>query len=180
MAATSNEKAKSSKIETYLSFRLGDEEFAANVHKVLNILEMTPITKVPKSPIYMRGVINLRGSVLPVIDLRTKFGMEPTQTTIDTCIVVLNIEMDNDNLTLGVLVDAVKEVLEIEEDKIEPAPNIGTKYRAEFIKGMWKKEESFIMLLNIDTVFSSDELVMVQETEKPQVEEIEEAVEKEE
>ena len=180
MTANSKEKTSTGKIETYLSFRLGEEEFAANVHKVLNILEMTPITKIPRSPEYMRGVINLRGSVLPVIDLRIKFGMEPTQTTIDTCIVVLNIEMNEDNITLGVLVDAVKEVLEIEEDKIEPAPNIGTKYRAEFIKGMWKKEESFIMLLNIDTVFSSDELVMVQETDKPEAEEIEEAIEKNE
>lgn len=179
MAATTTEETKTSTIQTYLSFRLDDEVFAANVHKVLNILEMTNITKVPKSPGYMRGVINLRGSVLPVIDLRVKFGMEPTEATIDTCIVVLNIELEDETITLGVLVDAVKEVLEIEEKDIEPAPNIGTKYKAEFIKGMWKKDDGFIMLLNIDTVFTSDELVMVKEADTPEAAQIEEKDEEE-
>jgi purine-binding chemotaxis protein CheW len=148
----------------YLSFRLGDELFAANVDKVLEILEVAKITKVPKSPDYMRGVINLRGSVLPVIDTRVKFEMQQTEDTINTCIMVLNIRMDNETLVLGALVDAVQEVLEIDQEQIKPAPSIGSKYKSEFIDGMVKINEEFIMLLNMDRVFSSDELIIVKES----------------
>ncbi len=147
----------------YLSFRLGDELFAADVAKVLEILEVPKITKVPKSPAYLRGVVNLRGSVLPVIDARSKFGMPPTEDTINTCIIVLSIRMENETLVLGALVDAVQEVLEIGPEGTKPAPAIGSKYRAEFIDGMVKINEQFLMLLNLDKVFSSDELVFVQE-----------------
>ncbi|QHT68144.1 chemotaxis protein CheW [Rhodocytophaga rosea] len=148
----------------YLSFRLGDEIFAVNVAKVLEILEITKITKVPKSPDYMRGVINLRGSVLPVIDTRAKFDMELTTDTVNTCIMVLNIEMDGENLVLGALVDAVQEVLEIGKEQIKPAPTIGSKYKSEFIDGMVKIDEQFIMLLNMDRVLSSNELIMVKDS----------------
>lgn len=150
-------------INTYLSFKLSEEIFAANVRKVLNILEMKPITKVPQSPDYMKGVINLRGSVLPVVDLRIKFGLPETEITKDTCIIVLNIDMEGDNVLVGALVDAVKEVLEIDHDKTEPAPSIGTKYKSDFINGMWKHDDGFIMLLNIDMVFTSDELIQISE-----------------
>ena len=111
----------------------------------------------------MSGVINLRGQVLPVIDMRIKFGMTPTEPTVDTCIIVLNLEIENEEVKLGILVDAVSEVLELEENQIEPSPSIGTKYKAEFIKGMWKKDESFIMLLNLDLIFTRDEIVIVEE-----------------
>lgn len=148
----------------YLSFRLGEELFAVNVAKVLEILEITKITKVPKSPEYMRGVINLRGSVLPVIDTRAKFDMELTTDTVNTCIMVLNIEMEGENLVLGALVDAVQEVLEIGGEQIKPAPTIGSKYKSEFIDGMVKIDEQFIMLLNMDRVLSSNELITVQES----------------
>ena len=104
-------------LNSYLSFKLGDELFAVNVGKVLNILEMTRITKVPNSPEYMKGVINLRGSVLPVIDMRVKFGLELTEETVNTCILVLDIEIDNESVKVGALVDAVSEVLEIEEEE---------------------------------------------------------------
>jgi len=153
----------SNTMDTYLSFRLGREVFAASVHHVVNILELKPITKVPHAPSYMSGVINLRGQVLPVIDMRVKFGMEPTEPTVDTCIIVLNLTIDNDDVMLGILVDAVSEVLELEDEKIEPSPSIGTKYKAEFIKGMWKKDENFIMLLNIDLIFTRDEIIVVDE-----------------
>src|SRR6056297_1377038 len=146
-----NQTNISNEMETYLSFKLGKEAFAASVNHVVNILELKPITKVPHAPEYMSGVINLRGQVLPVIDMRIKFGMTPTEPTVDTCIIVLN---------LGILVDAVSEVLELEENQIEPSPSIGTKYKAEFIKGMWKKDESFIMLLNLDLIFTRDEIVV--------------------
>ena len=150
-------------IQTYLSFRLGNETFATNVQKVLNILELKPITKVPHAPEFMRGVINLRGNVLPVIDMRVKFGMEKIEATVDTCIIVLNVEINGDEVMLGILVDAVSEVLEIDENLIEPSPSIGTRYKAEFLKGMWRNgEDSFIMLLNIDLIFSTDEVIMLQ------------------
>ena len=114
----------------------------------------------------MKGVINLRGSVLPVIDLRLKFGMVQADLTIDSCIIVLNVEIEGENIVLGALVDSVNEVLEIDEEKIEPAPTIGTKYKAEFIQGMWKKDEIFIMLLDIDKVFASIEMSVLQDSKQ--------------
>ena len=151
-------------LTSYLTFKLGDEIFAANVSKVLNILELTNITKVPKAPDYMKGVINLRGTVLPVIDTRIKFGMTPTEFNVNTCILVLDIDIENESLHVGGLVDAVQEVLEIELNQILPPPNIGSKYRSEFISGMYKlNEEQFIMILDMDKVFSAEELLTVKD-----------------
>jgi len=124
-----------SKINSFLSFKLGDEEFAAHVGKVLNILEMTKITEVPRAPEYMKGVINLRGTVLPVIDTRIKFGMPATAYTTNTCIIVLDIDMDGESIHVGALVDSVQAVLEFNSTDIMPAPSIGSKYRSEFIEG---------------------------------------------
>jgi purine-binding chemotaxis protein CheW len=149
--------------QSYLSFRLDEEVFAASVAKVIEILEVPKITRVPKSPAYMRGVLNLRGSVLPVIDTRLKFGMPTASDTVNTCIMVLNVQLDNESYVLGALVDAVQEVFEISEEEIKPAPSIGSKYKSEFIEGMVKANEQFIMLLNLDKVFSSDELITLQE-----------------
>ena len=131
---------------------------------MLNILELTNITKVPKAPDYMKGVINLRGTVLPVIDTRIKFGMTPTEFNVNTCILVLDIDIENESLHVGGLVDAVQEVLEIELNQILPPPNIGSKYRSEFISGMYKlNEEQFIMILDMDKVFSAEELLTVKD-----------------
>ena len=132
--------------------------------KVLNILEMTRITEVPKSPDYMKGVINLRGSVLPVIDTRIKFGMTPTEYTPNTCIVVMDIDMDGDSIHVGALVDSVQAVLEIDDAQILPPPSIGHKYRSEFIEGVANINETFIMILNMDEVFSSEEVHNLQDT----------------
>ncbi len=151
------------KVNSYLSFNLGEEEFAAHVGKVLNILEMTKITEVPKSPEYMKGVINLRGAVLPVIDTRIKFGMTPTKYTTNTCIVVMEVEMEGELVQVGALVDSVQAVLELDEAQIQPPPSIGSKYKSEFIYGMAKVEENFIMLLDMEKVFSSDEIVSLKE-----------------
>jgi purine-binding chemotaxis protein CheW len=150
-------------LDSYLSFKLGDELFAANVAKVLNILEMVKITKVPKAPEYMKGVINLRGNVLPVIDTRIKFGMTPTEFSKNTCILVLDIIVDGDEIQVGSLVDSVQEVLEITKEGIQPPPNIGSKYKSEFIFGMAKQKEEFIMLLDMDKVFSVEEIVNLKE-----------------
>jgi purine-binding chemotaxis protein CheW len=150
-------------LTSYLSFQLGDEMFAADVSKVLEILEMRTITKVPRSPSYMRGVINLRGSVLPVLDTRIKFGLETREDTVDTCIVVLSVMMEGEPLTLGALVDSVQEVLELSESDIGAPPTIGSKFNPEYLYGMVKMNERFIMVLNVDKVFSADELAYVAE-----------------
>ncbi len=146
---------------TYLTFRLGKEYFASNVSKVLNILEMLPITHIPKAPEYMKGVINLRGLVLPVIDTRIKFGMSPAEMSPSTGILVLDVNVNGIAVKLGAIVDSVDEVIELGEADIQEPPSLGTKYRSEFIEGMAKKAESFIMILNMDNVFSADELLEV-------------------
>ena len=149
---------------SYLSFKLENELFAAHVSKVLNILEMTKITKVPKSPAYMLGVMNLRGTVLPVVDTRMKFGLKISDNTINTCIIVLEIEIDGETVMVGALVDAVQEVLEVEAENILPPPSIGSKYKSEFIEGVTKSGENFIMILDMDKVFTTEELSIVKDS----------------
>jgi purine-binding chemotaxis protein CheW len=149
-------------INSFLSFRLGDELFAANVGKVLEILEIPRITKVPRSPAFMRGVINLRGNVLPVIDTRNKFGLPSTEDTINSCILVLNISIEGKEVVLGAVVDAVQEVMEIDENTIQSVPSVGARYKTEFIQGMIKVQERFIMILNLDLVFTSDEMTLLE------------------
>ena len=150
-------------IESYLTFGLGDEIFATNVCKVLEILEIPKITKVPRCPAFMRGVINLRGSVLPVIDARSKFGLSETNDTVNSCIMVLEISMQEQEIRLGAVVDAVQEVIEITPGQILPAPSIGSKYRGEFIQGMVKCDEQFIMVLDLDKVFSAEDTNILQQ-----------------
>ncbi len=139
---------------SYLSFCLGGEHFASPVTKVLNILEMCPITPVPLAPKYMVGVINLRGSVLPLIDTRVKFGMSATQVSVNTCILVLDIAGEGESTYVGALVDSVQEVLELSEEDILPPPSIGSKFRAEFITGLARKQDKFVMIMDMDKVFS--------------------------
>jgi purine-binding chemotaxis protein CheW len=146
----------------YLTFKLADETFALDVAKVREILEQSTITKVPQTPDFMRGVINLRGSVVPVIDMRLKFGMTATQQTVNTCIIVAEVQMDDEIIVLGALADSVQEVIEMEPEQIEAAPHIGTRLNTDFIKGMGKHDGRFIMILDIDKVFTSDELAKVQ------------------
>ena len=111
-----------SDIRQYLTFNLGEESFALDVSHVREILEFTTVTKVPKNPSYMRGVINLRGSVVPVLDMRLKFGMSITEKTVDTCIIVVEVSFEGENPIIGALVDSVQEVFELEPDQIEPRP----------------------------------------------------------
>lgn len=151
-----------SEVRQYLTFILDDELFAVDVVKVREVLDYTTITKIPRTPEYMRGVINLRGSVVPVIDLRLKFGMSKTENTINTCIIVMEVQTDNETIILGALSDSVQEVFELEPDQIEPAPKIGTHFNAEFLKGMGKRNDNFIMILDIDKVFTFEELSEVQ------------------
>jgi len=146
----------------YLTFKLAEEIFAFDVAKVREILELTSITKVPQTPDFMRGVINLRGSVVPVIDLRLNFGMQCTEQTVNTCIIVVEVNLAGEILVLGVLADSVQEVVEMEPDHIEPPPQLGTKLNTEFIKGMGKVENDFVMILDIDKVFSANTLTDIQ------------------
>lgn len=149
-------------LNSFLTFRLGDELFAANVSKVLEILEIPKITKVPRSPAFMRGVVNLRGNVLPVIDTRTKFGLPQVDDTVNSCILVLSIALDGKEVMLGAIVDEVQEVMEIDFASIQAVPTVGVKYKTEFIEGMVKLQEQFIMVLNLDLVFTSDEVHLLE------------------
>lgn len=142
----------------YLTFKLAEEVFAVDVAKVREILELTTITKIPRTPDYMRGVINLRGSVVPVMDMRLKFGMPETEQTVNTCIIVVEVLHEDEVVVIGALADSVQEVFELEPDLIEPPPHIGAKLNTDFILGMGKNDGQFIMILNIDRTFSSEEL----------------------
>ena len=149
----------------YLTFKLEDEVFALDIGKVREVLDFTSITKVPRTPEFMRGVINLRGSVVPVVDLRLKFGMTKTEKTVNTCIIIVEVTVDEETTVLGALADSVQEVLDLEPGSIEPAPKIGTRLNTEFIKGMGKRDNRFIIILDIDKIFSTDELALVQATQ---------------
>jgi purine-binding chemotaxis protein CheW len=159
-------------IETtqYLTFKLDYEVFALDISKIREVLDFTSITRVPRTPEFMRGVINLRGSVVPVVDLRLKFGMAKTEKTVNTCIIITEVTVDNATTVVGALADSVQEVLDLRPDHIEPAPKIGTRLNTAFIKGMGKRDNNFIIILDIDKVFSTDELALVQtgQAEAPQ------------
>ena len=157
--------ANITEITQYLTYKLGDEVFALDIARVREVMDFTAITKVPRTPEFMRGVINLRGSVVPVVDLRLKFGMTKTAKTVNTCIIIVDIVTENGTVTIGALADSVQEVLDLSEELIEPAPRIGTKLKNEFIKGIGKWNNTFVIILDIDKLFLIDELAMVQTDE---------------
>lgn len=145
--------------DSYLTFTLDKELFALPVDKVLEILEIIPIVKVPMSPAFMRGVINLRGNILPVIDVRIKFGRADAPFTIDSCIIVVGIGGGKDPLLVGVLVDSVKEVIELPASAIQPSSGIGAFCNNDLIIGMGNTSDGFAMILDPDKVFAADELI---------------------
>lgn len=147
----------------FVTYKLDGENYALDIDQVREVLDYTAITKVPQMPDFVRGVINLRGSVVPVVDLRTKFGLPPTQRTVDTRILIVEIVVDQESTVLGALADAVKEVIELEPDQIDPPPQIGTRLKTDFIRGVGKRDNEFIIILDVDRVFSSDELSAVQD-----------------
>lgn len=150
----------------YLTFTLGEEHYAIEVSKVKEVLELQQITRVPKTPAFMRGVINVRGGVVPVLDLRLKFEMPQTEPTVDTCIIVLEVALNAETITLGAIADSVQEVVELPPEEIEPTPRIGTSLNTDFIDGMGKYHENFIIILNIDKVFTAEEITAVAETKQ--------------
>lgn len=147
----------------YLTFTLGDEVFALDIASVREVLEYTTITKVPRTPEAIRGVINLRGRAVPVVDVRLKFGMPETERTVNTCIIIVEVRLGGEETVLGALADSVKEVMDIEPKDIEPAPRMGTSIRSDFIRGIGKQGDDFIILLDIDRVFTEDELNVAEE-----------------
>lgn len=147
----------------YVTFCLAEELFGVEVSRTREILSVVSVTSVPQTPDYMLGVINLRGQVVPVIDMRLKLGLSAADETQDTCIIVVEVLVDGEPIVVGALADAVREVLEIKSDAIEPPPRLGTRLNTEFIKGMGKIDDEFLILLDIDKIFNSDELVLVQE-----------------
>jgi len=146
----------------YLTFKLEEEVFALDIAKVREVLDFTTVTKVPRTPEYMRGVINLRGNVVPVVDMRLKFGMPITEKTVNTCVIITEVSVEGETTVLGAMADSVQEVLDLEPEQIEPPPRIGTKLNTEFIKGMGKRDDQFIMILDIDEIFTASELAAVQ------------------
>ncbi len=153
----------------YLTFRLAHETFAVDVARVREILDFISITKVPRTPDFMRGVINLRGSVVPVVDMKLKFGMEATEKTVDTCIIVLEVTIEGETTIVGALADSVEEVLELEPAQIEPPPRIGMKLNIDFISGMGKLGEDFVIILDTDRIFSFEESMLLQEAGEAEV-----------
>jgi len=147
--------------QQYLTFSLGGEVFALGILNVKEIIEFGNITEIPMMPAFIRGVINLRGAVVPVIDLSARFGGETSAVSRRTCIVIVELGDGDDRQDLGVIVDAVNEVLEIPRGDIEPPPSFGAKIRADFIQGMGKVDSRFVIILNVDRVLSTEEITML-------------------
>jgi len=147
--------------QQYLTFFLADEEYAVNIQRVKEIIEYTTVTKVPKVPKWIRGVINLRGNVVPVIDLTVRFGLEERPVTKTTCIVIVEVEQDSERAVIGVIADAVNQVIDFGPKDIEEPPAFGTRVRLEYLFGMGKLGKKFALILNIDSVLSSTELLTV-------------------
>lgn len=158
---TEGESAKEGK---YLTFVLADEEYGLEILKVREIISVMEITEVPQVPHFIKGVINLRGRVIPIVDLRLKFTMPAVDYTRETCIIVVNVK----DLLMGVVVDTVAEVLDIDEKDIDPSPAFGSAIKTDFIMGMGKVKGKVKILLDIDKVLSSEELDYGAQTEEPQ------------
>ncbi|WP_035104131.1 chemotaxis protein CheW [Desulfohalovibrio reitneri] len=147
----------------YLTFTLADEIFALDIASVREVLELIAITRIPRTPAFMRGVINLRGHAVPVVDMRRKFGLDETEDTVNTCIIIVEVDVEGESTQIGALVDSVREVVEMPPDTIEPAPRMGAAINTEFIRGMGKQDGDFVIILDIDRVLSPEELAMVRD-----------------
>ncbi|MBW1940471.1 MAG: purine-binding chemotaxis protein CheW [Deltaproteobacteria bacterium] len=146
----------------YLTFTLANEEYGIGILKIREIIGMMPITTVPRTPEFVKGVINLRGKVIPVIDLRLRFGMGAIDYNERTCIIVVEIEGGQDTIQIGTVVDSVSEVLNIKGEDIEDTPTFGTKLDTDYILGMAKMEGGVKILLDIDRVLSSEEIALLE------------------
>lgn len=141
----------------YLTFKLEEEVFALDIGKVREVLDYTTVTKVPRTPEFMCGVINLRGAVVPVVDLRLKFGMATAEATVNTCIIIVEVAVEGEKTVIGAMADSVQEVIDLEAADIEPPPRIGTSLNTDFISGMGKHRDEFIIILDVDRLFTCEE-----------------------
>ena len=166
----SNEAVNIEDAVQYLTFTLDGEAYATEITKVREVLEHTDVTRVPRTPDYMQGVINLRGNVVPVMDLRMQFGLESGEVTVDTCIIIIEVNIDGQSTVLGALADSVQEVIDLRPDQLEPAPTLGTRVDNKFIQAMGKASDgSFIIMLNMDKVFSVEQIHEVEHVSSEQV-----------
>lgn len=148
----------------YLTFTLGQEIFALDIVKVREVLELTTVSEIPRTPDYMKGVINLRGHAVPVVDMRLKLGMSAIENTVDTCIIIIEVKYNDEQLVMGAFVDSVREVFEMASDAIEPAPKMGATVQAEYILGMGRQGDNFIIIVDVDSIFGEEELAIVSDT----------------
>ena len=157
-------KAMTEREGKYLTFTLAEEEYGIGILKIKEIIGMMPITTVPQTPEFVKGVINLRGKVIPVIDLRLRFGMGEIDYTERTCIIVVEIDGQVGTVLIGIVVDSVSEVLNVKGDDIEDTPTFGTKLDTEYILGMAKMEGGVKILLDIDRVLNTEEVGMLEQS----------------
>lgn len=159
-----------STISQYMTFKLGNELFAINVAQVREVLEVSTITRVPTAPNYMRGVVNVRGKAIPVVDLRLRFGLTPAADTVSTRTIVMELLLDGETTVLGGIADSVHEVIELDPANINPPPRIAMRWRTEFIQGMGRRGDDFIIILDVNAVFASEEVALVEEAALAQAE----------
>ncbi len=150
-------------IRQYLTFLLDGESFALETSTVREVLEYTTVTRIPRMPDFLCGVINLRGNVVPVMDMRLKLDMPEGERTVNTCIIIVDVDLGGDCVTIGCLVDSVKEVMEIAADEIEPPPKMGMRLRTDFIQGMARQDDRFIIILDINRIMSAEEIELLQD-----------------
>lgn len=148
-------------LNSYFTFRLGTKLFAVNIGQITKILELTDITKVPNSPRYFKGIINLFGDVIPVFDGRLKFGFQEAERTRETCILILVFELEGQVVNSGIIVDSVEKVLVFEPEQIKPAPAVGKGFNAEFINGITTCGDEFVIILNIEKIFTEEEIKLI-------------------
>jgi purine-binding chemotaxis protein CheW len=167
LAKTRQEKQGVNPVRTlkggkFLTFLMANEKYGLEILKVREIIGMMKVTSVPMTPAFVRGVINLRGKVIPVIDLRLKFGMEAKADTERTCIILVHLAYTTQEMTMGIIVDEVSDVLDINQNQIEPPPSFGPNIRTDFILGMGKVDQKVLTLLDIDRVLSDQEIALVE------------------
>jgi len=156
------------KASKYLTFDLASEAYGLEILKVQEIIGIMPVTRVPRTPEFIRGVINLRGKVIPVVDLRLKFKMEPKEDTRRTSIIVVQIKQEGRQVTMGLIVDDVSEVIDIDGENIEPAPEFGASVNTDFIMGIAKINQRVIILLDVDRVLSNGDVAMLEQAAQRQ------------
>lgn len=150
----------------YLTFKLGSEEYGIVIMKVKTIIGLMEITKVPRTPHFVRGVINLRGQIIPIVDMRKKFGMDEIDDTRETTIIVVEVSKDDNLQEIGIVVDSVSEVMDIEDENIDDTPEFGSEFDSEFIMGMAKAKGRVISLLSIERILTADEVVSLSQLQQ--------------